>query len=53
MVRSRLVDVVAVVMGRRLEVSWMYSEELHERATIRAVADSYLRELRRIIHHCV
>jgi non-ribosomal peptide synthase protein (TIGR01720 family) len=53
MVRSRLVDVVAVVMGRRLEVSWMYSEDLHQRATIRAVADSYLRELRRILRHCV
>jgi non-ribosomal peptide synthase protein (TIGR01720 family) len=51
--RARLVDIVAVVMGRRLEVSWMYSEGLHERATIEAVAGSFLRELRGVIAHCL
>jgi hypothetical protein len=31
----------------------MYSEELHERATIQSVADSFLGQLRGLIAHCM
>lgn len=52
-VRTRLIDVVAVVMGRRLEIRWVYSEAVHERTTIEGVATSFLTELRGLIAHCV
>ena len=34
-------------------MEWAYSDELHARRTIEAVAESFIRKLRRLIEHCV
>ena len=51
-VRAHAVDVVARVTGGRLEITWFYSEQLHEEATIRAVADDLVHGLAGIVAHC-
>jgi amino acid adenylation domain-containing protein/non-ribosomal peptide synthase protein (TIGR01720 family) len=51
--RRHLLDVNAVVTGRRLSVTWAYSEDVHERATVEAVAGSFVAELQRLIAHCL
>jgi len=37
----------------RLRLSWMYSENLHERATIERLAEGFERALRAVIAHCL
>ena len=37
----------------RLRVTWTYSENVHRRETVEALADSYLRALRELIAHCL
>jgi non-ribosomal peptide synthase protein (TIGR01720 family) len=51
--RKYLIDIDAGVRDGRLQVEWVYSEELHARQTIEAVAESFTRKLRRLIEHCV
>jgi non-ribosomal peptide synthase protein (TIGR01720 family) len=51
--RSHLLEVNAVVSGGRLAVTWTYSENLHRRATISAVAGWFLEELRELVRHCL
>ncbi|WP_103352219.1 non-ribosomal peptide synthetase [Amycolatopsis sp. CA-128772] len=51
-VRAHAVDVVARVSGGRLEITWFYSEQLHEEATIRTVADDLVQGLAGIVAHC-
>ncbi|MEO7327328.1 MAG: condensation domain-containing protein, partial [Minicystis sp.] len=51
--RAHLLEVSASVAAGRLQVSFTYGEELHERATITALAERYLDELRGLITHCL
>ena len=51
--RPHLLDVSAVVVDGRLEVSWFFSENLHEPATIQALAQRYLTNLSALIAHCL
>ncbi|MFD9739331.1 amino acid adenylation domain-containing protein, partial [Umezawaea sp. NPDC059074] len=51
--RAHVLDVVGVVEGGELELTWLYSERVHEKSTVRAVAESTLRALREIVAHCV
>jgi non-ribosomal peptide synthase protein (TIGR01720 family) len=39
-------------MGGRLRVDWSYSEQVHRRATIDGLAQSFLEALRSLIDHC-
>ncbi|WP_143264169.1 non-ribosomal peptide synthetase, partial [Amycolatopsis kentuckyensis] len=50
--RAHAVDVVARVTGGRLEITWFYSDQLHEEATIRTVADDLVHGLAGIVAHC-
>ena len=50
--RVHLIEVTASIVGRQLHVSFNYSENLHRRSTIEALASAYLNFLRRIIAHC-
>jgi non-ribosomal peptide synthase protein (TIGR01720 family) len=50
--RKHLLSVNSAVAGERLQVSWSYSENRHERETIEKLAESYVAELQRIITHC-
>ncbi|MEV5717607.1 non-ribosomal peptide synthase/polyketide synthase [Amycolatopsis mediterranei] len=52
-VRAHAVDVVARVAEGRLEITWFYSDQLHEEATIRTVADDLVHGLAGIAAHCV
>ncbi|HEX7184129.1 MAG TPA: non-ribosomal peptide synthase/polyketide synthase [Thermoanaerobaculia bacterium] len=51
--REHLLEISAAVIGGGLEVSWIYSRELHRRETIAALADQFLASLRRLIAHCL
>jgi len=43
--RSHLLDVVGSVVGGRLLVDWIYSENLHRRATIELLAQEFIENL--------
>jgi amino acid adenylation domain-containing protein/non-ribosomal peptide synthase protein (TIGR01720 family) len=43
--RDHLIEVGAFVMNGELVLEWLYSEEIHERATIERLADEYVRVL--------
>jgi non-ribosomal peptide synthase protein (TIGR01720 family) len=47
--RPYVLQVVSLVLDRRLETNWIYSKRLHKQTTIEFVAEDYLRTLRRII----
>jgi non-ribosomal peptide synthase protein (TIGR01720 family) len=51
-IRPHLIDVVASISGGRLQITWIYSENLHHRETIERVARSYTESLQSIIAHC-
>jgi amino acid adenylation domain-containing protein/non-ribosomal peptide synthase protein (TIGR01720 family) len=51
--RRHLLDVNAVVTGGQLSATWAYSEDVHERATVEAVAGSFMAELKALIAHCL
>ncbi|NBH08192.1 non-ribosomal peptide synthetase, partial [Amycolatopsis sp. SID8362] len=50
--RPYLLDVVGVVEGGELHLTWEYSTEVHDESTIRALAEETLEALRGIIAHC-
>ncbi|HEX5750368.1 MAG TPA: condensation domain-containing protein, partial [Archangium sp.] len=47
--RPHLLEVNGLVFGRRLELTWSYSQHLHERATIERVAQDFMSSLRKLI----
>ncbi len=50
--RGHLLEVIAAVDGDRLTMQWLYSTEVHEAATIEALADRCLASLLRLVDHC-
>ncbi|WP_095989705.1 non-ribosomal peptide synthetase [Cystobacter fuscus] len=50
--RRHLIDVSAIVSEGRLQLSWTYSETVHQRGTIEALARDFLRALRTLIARC-
>ncbi|WP_157722062.1 non-ribosomal peptide synthase/polyketide synthase [Tumebacillus avium] len=52
MKRSHLLEINGVISGGQLRMSITYSENVHHRATIDALAQSFLRELQGITEHC-
>ncbi|MEU3624601.1 non-ribosomal peptide synthetase [Amycolatopsis coloradensis] len=51
-VRPYLLDVIGVVEGGELHLTWQYSDEVHEEDTVRALAEAMLDALRGIVAHC-
>ncbi|SEL65288.1 non-ribosomal peptide synthase domain TIGR01720/amino acid adenylation domain-containing protein, partial [Nitrosovibrio tenuis] len=51
--RHYLIDVNGGVFAGKLNVSWIYSEAVHHRATIESLASTFIDELRRVIAHCL
>jgi amino acid adenylation domain-containing protein/non-ribosomal peptide synthase protein (TIGR01720 family) len=47
-----LLDIVGLVEGGRLELTWLYSDQVHDEATVRRLAERTLSALREIIAHC-
>ena len=52
LMRSSLLEIVAAVVGGQLRVEWVYSEKVHDRATIDRLAAAFREELRRLIGQC-
>ncbi|HEX8272303.1 MAG TPA: amino acid adenylation domain-containing protein [Longimicrobiaceae bacterium] len=51
--RRHLLEVVGAVVGDRLELTWVYGEGAHSRATVERFARDYLDELRALVAHCM
>ncbi|MFG2909706.1 non-ribosomal peptide synthase/polyketide synthase [Kitasatospora sp. NPDC048286] len=49
---DHLLDVSAVVADGELELTWHYSEEVHEADTVRGLAEAVLTALTAIVEHC-
>jgi len=47
--RRHLLEISSQVSGGQLNVSWIYSEALHHRATVEALAESFRETLRGLI----
>ncbi|OIK28411.1 non-ribosomal peptide synthetase [Streptomyces malaysiense] len=50
--RPYLLDVLGRVTGDRLEFTWSYSREVHDRETVARLAAELADELRAIVRHC-
>jgi len=50
--RSHLLEVNGGIAGGKLQLEWTYSENLHRRATIEGLAQSFMEALRTLIAHC-
>ncbi|MEU4743082.1 amino acid adenylation domain-containing protein [Actinosynnema sp. NPDC023658] len=50
--RTHLLDVTGLVEGGELELSWQYSEHVHDEETVRRLAERTLDGLREIVAHC-
>src|SRR5262249_33865588 len=51
-VRDYLLEVTASLWGKRLQVEWTYSANLHERTTVENLARHFLERLRALLAHC-
>ena len=51
--RRYLIEIDSVVRDGRLQTQWAYSNQIHTRGTIETVAEGFIRNLRRLIEHCV
>ncbi|HEX6289610.1 MAG TPA: condensation domain-containing protein, partial [Herpetosiphonaceae bacterium] len=51
--RPYLLEISGIVSGGQLRLQWLYSEQLHHRATIEAFAQHTLAALRALIRHCL
>ncbi|WP_234425521.1 non-ribosomal peptide synthetase, partial [Streptomyces kebangsaanensis] len=49
---AHLLDVSAVVAGGELEITWHYSDQVHDEDTVRTLADGMTRALAAIAEHC-
>ncbi|MGH3889309.1 MAG: amino acid adenylation domain-containing protein, partial [Pseudonocardiaceae bacterium] len=47
-----LVDISGLVTAGELELTWLYSNQVHEEATVRRLAEGMTRALREIVEHC-
>ncbi|ONI80244.1 hypothetical protein ALI22I_43490 [Saccharothrix sp. ALI-22-I] len=50
--RPHLLDVVGVVERGNLELTWYFSDRVHDEATVRALAERMAEALRDIVAHC-
>ncbi|SDM61245.1 non-ribosomal peptide synthase/polyketide synthase [Allokutzneria albata] len=50
--RTFLLDIAGVVENGELELTWIYSENVHEERTVRRVAEQTMSALREIVVHC-
>ncbi|GAB2776620.1 non-ribosomal peptide synthetase [Streptomyces chlorus] len=49
---AHLLDISAVVAGGELEITWHYSDQVHDEGTVRTLADGMTRALAAIAGHC-
>ncbi|MGH4002452.1 MAG: condensation domain-containing protein, partial [Pseudonocardiaceae bacterium] len=51
-IRSYLLDVTGIVTNGELELSWSYSENVHDEGTVAQLASEMVQALRDIVAHC-
>jgi non-ribosomal peptide synthase protein (TIGR01720 family) len=51
--RPHVLELAALILDGRLELRWTFSEALHRRATIEALAQGYLATLRALVSSCL
>lgn len=50
--RSYLIDINGIIVGKKLQLDWTYSQSVHSRDTIEVIAESFVEALRSLITHC-
>ena len=50
--RGHLLEVTGGVAGGQLQLTWSYSEQVHQRETVERVAEQFLEALRQLIQQC-
>jgi non-ribosomal peptide synthase protein (TIGR01720 family) len=50
--RTYAMEVLSLILHGQLEIRWIYSENLHQAATIERLASAFLRALQALIAHC-
>lgn len=50
--RSHLLEINGMVSQGKLQLKWSYSQNIHNRATVEALAHDYMEALRLLIAHC-
>jgi amino acid adenylation domain-containing protein/non-ribosomal peptide synthase protein (TIGR01720 family) len=50
--RTALIDVTGFVDGDELELTWLYSDQVHDETTVAALAERMIEALRQIVAHC-
>ena len=51
--RSHLFEINAAVFGARLQIDWVYSENVHRRTTVTQLAERFVTALGVLIEHCL
>ncbi|MGH4002448.1 MAG: condensation domain-containing protein, partial [Pseudonocardiaceae bacterium] len=51
-IRSYLLDVTGIVADGELQLSWTYSDNVHDEATVAQLASEMIEALREIVAHC-
>lgn len=50
--RTHALEVTGLVSGGKLQIDWTYSTRLHRRATMKGLAQRFVKSLRALIEHC-
>ncbi|MEH2238171.1 amino acid adenylation domain-containing protein, partial [Nostoc sp.] len=50
--RDNLLQVNGLVIEGEFQINWVYSSQVHSRATIENLADNYIQTIRNLIEHC-
>ncbi|HLO84147.1 MAG TPA: amino acid adenylation domain-containing protein [Nostocaceae cyanobacterium] len=51
--RPYLLDVNAMVVEGKLQITWTYCDKIHHNATVSRLAQKYIEELQKLIDHCL
>jgi natural product biosynthesis luciferase-like monooxygenase protein/amino acid adenylation domain-containing protein/non-ribosomal peptide synthase protein (TIGR01720 family) len=51
--RSNLLEINAIISNERLQIDWIYSNNLHEHSTIEKIAQEFVGTLQQLITHCL
>ena len=51
--RVHLIDINALVTDGRLKINWLFSNRVHQRATIERLAEQFVAQVRELLAHCL
>jgi non-ribosomal peptide synthase protein (TIGR01720 family) len=51
--RHHVLEIIGSISGGRLRMTWRYSEHLHRRSSIEALAEQFIEKLNSLIQHCL